>query len=32
MKCNITWTDTNDVPENLVLISQQIEEIIEMSS
>lgn len=25
---NITWTDTYDVPEDLVLISQQIEEII----
>ncbi len=32
VESNITWTDTNDVPEDLVLISQQIEEIIEMSS
>jgi len=32
VESNITWTDTNNVPEDLVLISQQIEEIIEMSS
>ncbi len=32
MESNITWTDTNDVPENLVLISQKIEKIIEMNS
>ena len=32
IESNITWTDTNDVPENLVLISQKIEEIIEMNS